>query len=71
MKLDITDLQCNKELDKQTLVATRGGLAPLAIETTTSAVKSPTAGAGCTGGTVSVCHIDGTDDGDSIGLHLA
>ena len=73
MKIAITDLELNKELDTKAKVANRGGLGALRVETT-SAAASSNFNVGCTAGTHSVCHIDGTDDSDSgsiFGLRLA
>jgi hypothetical protein len=67
MKVEIRDLELNKELDTKSKVATRGGLGALTVETT-SAAATANLKAGCTAGTHSVCHIDGTDDADSGGI---
>jgi len=63
MKIAITDLELNKELDTKSKIATRGGLGALTVET--SSAPRVNLSAGCTAGTHSVCHIDGTDDSDS------
>jgi len=63
MKIEIKDLEVNKELDAKSKVATRGGLRALAVEATSAAARGNLSG--CTSGTHSVCHIDGTDDSDS------
>jgi|HubBroStandDraft_1064217.scaffolds.fasta_scaffold429910_2 hypothetical protein len=59
MKVEVKDLELNKVLDTKSKVAIRGGLQ---VETTAAAARSNYGG--CTAGTHSVCHIDGTDDGD-------
>lgn len=67
MKIEIADLELNKELDTKAKIATRGGLGALTVETT-SAIARGNLNSGCTAGTHSVCHIDGTDDADSGGI---
>lgn len=65
MKIEIRDLELTKELDAKTMAATRGGIAAFSVERMKAGL-SPTK-SGTTAGTQSVCHIDGTDDGDSFG----
>jgi hypothetical protein len=72
MNIEISNLELNKELDMKSKVATRGGigavggLQALTVETTSAALRSNLNG--CTAGTHSVCHVDGTDDADSGGI---
>jgi hypothetical protein len=61
MNVEIKDLELNKELDAKSRLAVRGGLT---IETTSALARTNLAG--CTAGTHSVCHVDGTDDSDSV-----
>jgi hypothetical protein len=68
MKVEIKDLELNKELDTQAKVATRGGLGALTVETTSALASTNLSG--CTAGTHSQNHIDGTDDTDTITGHL-
>jgi hypothetical protein len=60
MTVEVKDLNLNKELDTQSKIAIRGGLK---VETSVAAARTNLAG--CTAGTHSVCHVDGTDDADS------
>jgi hypothetical protein len=64
MKVEIRDLELNKELNTKAKIATRGGLK---VETT-SALATGHLNNGCTAGTKCVCDIDGTDDGDDGGI---
>jgi len=67
MKVEVKDLELNKVLDTKSKLAIRGGLN---AEITAAAARSNLGG--CTAGTHSVCHIDGTDDADGgiFGLAL-
>ena len=60
MKVEVKDLELNKVLDTKSKLAIRGGLN---AEITAAAARSNLGG--CTAGTHSVCHVDGTDDADS------
>jgi hypothetical protein len=63
MKVEIKDLELNKELDTKAKVATRGGLGALTVETTSALASSNLARSTCA--THSICDIDGTCDVDS------
>jgi len=60
MKVEIKDLDLNKELDTKAKVAIRGGLT---VETTSALASTNLSGS--TVCTHTISHIDGTNDGDS------
>jgi hypothetical protein len=66
MKVEVKDLELNKELDTKSKVAIRGGLT---VETTSALARTNLNG--CTAGTHSQCDIDGTDDADDSGRIFA
>jgi hypothetical protein len=63
MNVEVKDLALNEALDTKSKIAIRGGLK---AEISSAAAKGNLLGT--TGGTHSVCHIDGTDDADSVSI---